>query len=154
MVLEKTLGSSLDCKEIKPVNSKDNQSWMFIGRTDAEAENPILLVTWWEELTHWERLWCWVRLKVEEGDDRGWDGWMVSLTWWHDFEQALGVGDAQGSLVCCSPWGHKESDTTEQMNWKPLSQQTKTTEDLVTPTVDPEHVGFHGMAWHPEETGG
>ena len=60
-----------------------------------------------------------------EGDDRGWDGWMASLTRWHhwldghEFEQALGVGDGQESLVCCSPWGHKESDMNEQLNWTP-----------------------------------
>ena len=58
MVLEKTLESPLDCKEIKPVNPKGNQSWIFIGRTDAEAEAPIILATWCEELTHWKRPWC------------------------------------------------------------------------------------------------
>ena len=55
VVLEKTLESPLDCKEIKPVNPTGNQSWLFIGRTDAEAETPIL---WWEEMTHWKRPWC------------------------------------------------------------------------------------------------
>ena len=70
----------LDCKEIKPVNPKENQSWIFIGRTDAEA--LILVATWYKELTHWERSWCWERLKAGEGDDRGWDGWMTSLTRW------------------------------------------------------------------------
>ena len=80
VVLEKTLESPLDCKEIQPVN-KGNQSWIFIGRTDAEAETP--LATWCEELTHWKRPWCWERLKAGgEGDDRGWDGWMASLTQW------------------------------------------------------------------------
>ena len=58
------------------------------------------------------------RLKAgEEGDDRGWDGCMASLTQWHEFEQAPGVGDGQGSLACCSPWSPKESDRTEQLNW-------------------------------------
>ena len=136
------------------------------------------LATWCEELTHWKRPWCWERLKAgREGDNRGWDGWMVSPTrwtwvwasfrswWWtgkpgvlqstglqtadslektlmlgqeegqekgttedemdgwhhrldgHEFEHASGVGDGQGSLACCSPWGRKESDTTEQLNW-------------------------------------
>ena len=51
-----------------------------------------------------------------EGDDRGWDGWMASLTQGHEFEQAPGVGDGQGSLVCCDSWGHKESDMTERLN--------------------------------------
>ena len=80
LVLEKTLESPLDWKEIKPVHPKGNQSWIFIGRTDAEAETPIL-ATWCEDRTHWKRLWCWERLKAGgEGDDRGWDDWMVSLT--------------------------------------------------------------------------
>ena len=84
VVLEKTLESPLDCKEIQPVDPKGNQSWIFIGRTDAKAETPIL----WppdasKELIHLKRLWCWERLKAGgEGDDRGWDGWMASLTRW------------------------------------------------------------------------
>ena len=83
VVLEKTLGSPLDCKEIKPVNPKGNQSWIFFGRTDAEAEAPILLATCCEELTHWKRSWCWGSLRAGgEGDDRGQDGLMVSLTQW------------------------------------------------------------------------
>ena len=83
VVLEKTLESPLDCKEIKPVNPKGNQSWIFIGRTDVEAEAPILCQTCCKELTHWKRPWYWERLKVGgEGDDRGWDGWMASLTQW------------------------------------------------------------------------
>ena len=80
--LEKALESPLDCKEIQPVHSKGDQSWIFFGRTDAEAETPIL----WppcEELTHWKRPWCWERLKAGgEGDNRGWDGRMASLTQW------------------------------------------------------------------------
>ena len=82
VVLEKTLESPLDCKEIQPVHPKGHQSWVFIGRTDAEAETPIL-ATWCEEPTHLKRPWCWERLKAgREGDDRGWDGWMASLTQW------------------------------------------------------------------------
>ena len=73
--------SPLDCKEIQPVIAKGNQSWIFIGRTDAEAEAPILRPS--EEPTHWKRPWCWERLKAGgEGSDRGWDGWMASLTRW------------------------------------------------------------------------
>ena len=83
VVLEKTLESSLECKEIQPVHSKGNQSWVFIGRTDDEAETPITLATSWEELTHWKRPWCWEGLGAErEGDDRRWDGRMASLTRW------------------------------------------------------------------------
>ena len=82
VVLEKTLESLLHCKEIQPVHLKRNQSWIFTGRTDAEAETQIL-ATWCKELTHWKRPWCWERLKAGgEGDERGWDGWMASLTWW------------------------------------------------------------------------
>ena len=82
-VLGKTLETPLNCKEIQPLHSKGNQSWVFIGRTDAEAEIPNTLATWWEELTHWKRPWCWERLKVGgERDDRGWDGWMASPTQW------------------------------------------------------------------------
>ena len=83
VVLEKTLESPLDCKEIQPVHSKGDQSWVFTGRTDVEAETPITLATWSQELTHWKRPWCWERLKAGgEGDDRGWDGWMASPTHW------------------------------------------------------------------------
>ena len=82
VVLEKTLESPLDCKEIQPVNPKRNQPWILIGRTDAEAEIPILC-DWCEELIHWKRLWSWERLKAGgEGDDREWDGWMASPTQW------------------------------------------------------------------------
>ena len=78
VVLEKTLESPLDCKDIKPVNPKENQSWMFTGRTDAEAEAPIL---WPPDAKSWKRPWCWERLKAGgKGNNRGQDGWMASLT--------------------------------------------------------------------------
>ena len=86
VVLEKTLGSSLDCKEINPFNPKGNQSWIFIGSTDAEAETPILCPP---DVKNWllgkdpGRPWCWERLKAGgERDDRGKDGWMASWTRW------------------------------------------------------------------------
>ena len=79
----KTLESSLDCKEIQPFHPKGNQSCVFIGRTDAEAETPNTLATSCEELTHWKRPWCWEGLGAGgEGNNRGWDGWMASLTRW------------------------------------------------------------------------
>ena len=81
VVLEKILESPLDWKDIQPVHTKGNQFWIFFGRTDAEAEAPIL---WPPDAKNrlWKRLWCWERLKAgREGDDRGWDGWMASLTW-------------------------------------------------------------------------
>ena len=80
VVLEKTLESPFDCKEIQPVYPKGNQSWIFIRRTDAEAETPIL---WPPDVSHWKRPWCWERSKAGgEGNDRGWDGWMASPTQW------------------------------------------------------------------------
>ena len=79
VVLDKTLESPLDCKEIQPVHPKGNLSWIFIRRTDAEAETPNTLATRCKEQTHWKR--CWERLKAGgEGDNRGWDGWMASPT--------------------------------------------------------------------------
>ena len=81
VVLEKTLESPLDTKETQPVHPKENQSWIFIGKTDSEAETPNTLAIWWEGLTHGKRPWCWKRLKVGgEGDNRGWDAWMASPT--------------------------------------------------------------------------
>ena len=83
MVLEKTLESPLDCKEIQPVHPKGDQFWVFTGRTDAEAETLNTLASWCKELTHWKRPWCWEGLGAGgEGDNRGWDGWMASLTRW------------------------------------------------------------------------
>ena len=89
-VLEKTLESPLDCKEIQPVHPKGDQSWAFIGRTDIEAETNTL-ANWCGELTHLKRPWCWERLRAGvEGDDRGWGGWMASptqRTWvWVNFQ--------------------------------------------------------------------
>ena len=118
IVLEKTLESLLDCKKIQPVHLKGNQSWIFIGRTDAEAETPM---PWPPEA---------VNQLIRKGSDAGKDwrqeekgttedkmvGWHHRFNG-HEFEWALGVGDGQGSLACCSPWGCKESDTTERLNW-------------------------------------
>ena len=81
VVLEKTLECPLDYKEIQPVHSEGDQPWGFFGRNDAEAETPVLWPS--QVLTHWKRLWCWKGLGAGgEGDDRGWDGWMASLTRW------------------------------------------------------------------------
>ena len=81
MMLERTLESPLDCKEIQPGHPKGDQSCVFIGRTVVEAEIPILRPPLCEELTRWKRPWCWERLRAGgEGDDRGWDGWLASLT--------------------------------------------------------------------------
>ena len=116
VVLEKTLESPLDCKEIQPVHPKGNQSWIFVGRTDAEADAPILLSP---DAKNWligkdldaGKDWKQEEKGMTEDEMFGWHHQLDG----HEFEQAPGVGDGQGSLVCCSPWGHKESDTTD--NW-------------------------------------
>ena len=106
VLLEKTLESPLDCKEIQPVDPKGNQSWIFIGRTDAEAETPVL---WPPDAKNW---------LIGKDPDAGKD-WSLEekgmtedemVGWYHrlsgnEFEQTPGVGDGHGSLVCCSPWG-------------------------------------------------
>ena len=111
--------SPLYCKEIQPVHPKGNHSWVFIGRTDVEAEIPILWPP--DELTHWKRPWCYEILRAGgEGDDRGWDGWMASSINGHGFAWTPGVGDGQGGLACCSLCSRKELDTTEWLNWTEL----------------------------------
>ena len=109
----------MNCKEIKPVNPKGNQCWIFIGRTDAEAA-----ILWmWSIATPDAKNWLigkdpdaekdWRQEKgMTEDEMVGWHHWLDGL----EFEQALGVGDGQGGLACCGPWGHKELDTTEQLN--------------------------------------
>jgi len=110
VVLEKTLESPLDCKEIKPVNPKGNQSWIFIGRTDAEAKAPIL---WPPDAKSWltgkdpDTGKDWGQEKETTKDEMV--GWYHRLNG-HEFEQTPGDGEGQGSLAYCSPWGRKESD--------------------------------------------
>ena len=120
MVLEKTLESLLDCKEIQPVCPKD-QSWVFIGRTNVEAETPIF---WPPDVKN-----CLIWKYPDAGRDWGQEekgttkdemvGWHHRLSG-HGFGWTPGVGDGQGGLVCCSSWGRKESDTTEWLNWTEL----------------------------------
>ena len=117
VVLEKTLESPLDYKEIKPFTSKGNQFWIFIGRTDAEAETPVL---WPSDGRNW--------LIVKDPDaGQDWRQEEKGMTedemvgWHHQFNghelgQTPGDGDGQGSLVCCSPWGCEELDTTWWLN--------------------------------------
>ena len=121
VVLEKTLESPWDCKETQPVTPKGNQSWIFIGRTDAEAETPIL---WPPDVKN--RLirkhpnagqeWRQGEKGMTEDKMVGWHHWFNG----HEFKQAEGDGKEQESLVCCSPCGHKKSDTTEWLNDKSL----------------------------------
>ena len=129
VVLEKTLESPLDCKEIQPIHPKRNQSWMFTGRIDAKAETLTILATRCKELTHWKRPWWWERLRVGgERDDRGWDGWMASptqWTWvWVDFGSWWWTG-RPGMLwfMVLQRVGH---DWVTEPNWKANSLQTAT----------------------------
>ena len=117
VVFENILESPLDCKEIKAVNPKGNQFWIFIGRTDAEAKTPRL---WPPDAKDWlirkdpdtGKNWRHKNKGMTEDKMVGWHHWLSG----HVFEQALGDGDGQGELVCCSPWSGKESDTTEQLH--------------------------------------
>ena len=118
VVLEKTLESPLDCKEIQPVHSKGDQSWVFFGRNDAMAETPVL---WPPHAKSWL-----IGKDSDAGRDWGQEeeGTMEDkMAGWHHqldgrgFGWTLGVGDEQGGLACCNSWGRKELDTTERLNW-------------------------------------
>ena len=118
VVLEKTLEGPLDCKEIQPVHSKGDQSWVFSGRNDAKTETPVL---WPPHAKSWltgkdsdvGKDWGQEEKETTEDEMAGWhhplDG--------REFGWTSGVGDGQGGLACCNSWGHKESDTTEWLNW-------------------------------------
>ena len=117
VVLDKTLESPLDCKEIQPVCPKGHQPWKFIGKTEAEAETPIV---WPPDVKNWligkdpDAGKDWKQEKGTTEDEMvGWHHWLDG----HEFEQSPGVDDGQGSMACCSPWGRKESDTTEWLNY-------------------------------------
>ena len=117
-VVLKTLESPLDCMEIKPVHRKGNQSWIFIGRTDAEAEAPIL---WPPDAKNWligkdldaGKDWRQEEKGTTEDEMAGWHHRLSG----HESEQILGNSERQGNLACYSPWGRKESDSTEWLNW-------------------------------------
>ena len=119
VVLEETLECPLDCK-IKPVSLKGNQPCLFIGRTDAEGETPIL---WPPDAKNWltgkdpyaGKDWRREEKGMTEDEMAGWHHWLG-----HEFEQAPAVGDGQGGLACCISWGCKELDTTEWLNWTEL----------------------------------
>ena len=118
VALEKTLESPLDCKEFQSVHPKGDQSWVFIGRTDAEAETLIL----WPP---YAKTWL-IEKDLVAGKDWGQEetgmtedemvGWYHRLDW-HGFGWTPGIGDGQGGLAYCGSWGHKESDTAEWLNW-------------------------------------
>ena len=126
VVLEKTLESPLDCKEIQPVHPKGNQSWVFIGRTDVEAEAPVL---WPPDMKSW-LIWKdpdagkdWGREEKGTTEDEM-VGWHHQLNG-HEFEKSPEVGDGQRGLACCSPWGCKESDMTERLNLTEMNMRSR-----------------------------
>ena len=139
VVLEKTLESSLDCKEIKPVHPKGNQSRTFIGRTDAEAEALIL---WPPNVKSWligkkkknpnvGKDWRQEEKGMTEDEMVGWHHWLNG----HEFEQAPGGGEGQGGLGCCTPRGHKELDMTEWLNKQQLHWAWKDEKNPSKPAV-------------------
>ena len=122
VVLEKTLESPLDCKEIQPVHSEGDQSWVFFGGNDAKAETPVL---WPPHVKSWPigkdsdagRDWGQEEKGTTEDEMAGWHHWLDG----HEFEGTLGVGDGQGGLACCKSQGCKESDATERLNWTAIT---------------------------------
>ena len=148
VVLEKTLESPLDCKEIQPVHPKGDQSWMFIGRTEVEAETPIV---WPPDEKSWligkdpdaGKDWGQEEKGTAEDEMVGWHHWPN----WLEFEQGLGVGDGQGSLACCSPWGLKESDMTELLNWTELKEKDLSVLPLPPSEALLQTQDFRNKAW-------
>ena len=124
VVLEKTLGSPLDCKEMQPVHSED-QPWNFFGRNDAKAETPVL---WPPHVKSWligkdsdaGSDWGQEEKGTTENEMAGWHHWLDG----HESEWTLGDGDGQGGLACCDSCGLKESDMTERLNWTELKERT------------------------------
>ena len=118
VVLEKTLESPLDCKEMQPVHSEGDQPWDFFGRNDAKAETPVL---WPPHVKSWQigkdsdagRDWGQEEKGMTESEMAGWHRWLDG----RESEWTPGVGDRQGGLACCDSWGRKELDTTERLIW-------------------------------------
>ena len=143
MVLEKTLESPLDCKKIQPVHPKVNQSWLFIGRTDAEAEGPIL---WPPDMKNWligkdldaGKDWRQEEKGTTEDEMVGWHHWLNG----HEFEQPPGVGDGLGSLEGCSLWDRKELYVTEKLNWTFMNIKNRRQDFFFVKSV------FDSYLWH------
>ena len=133
VVLEKTFESPLDCKEIQQVHSAEDQLWDFFGRIDAKAETPVL---WPPHAKSWligedsdaQRDWGQEEKGTTEDEMAGWHHWLDG----RESERTPGVGDGQGGLACCDSWGHKESDTTERVNWTELRWPSTHAHLLVT----------------------
>ena len=127
MVLEKTLESPLDCKEVQPVHSKGDKPWVFFGRNDAKAETPVL---WPPHVKSWligkdsdaGRDWRQEEKGTTKDEMAGWHHRLDGL----ESEWTPGVGDGQGGLVCCNSWGRKELDTTERLNLTEVKNMWRT----------------------------
>ena len=146
VVLKKALESPLDCKEIQPVHPKGDQSWIFFGRNDADT-----VILWPPDVKN--RLtgkdpdsgkdWRWEEKGTTENEMVGWHHQWGG----HEFEQALGVGDGQGSLMCYSPWGHKESDATERLNRTELNLTDVIPSQIFSPRTVISISTKHGRYW-------
>ena len=150
VVLEKTLESPLDCKEIQPVHSEGDQPWDFFGRNDAKTEIPVL---WPPHVKSWligkdsdaGRDWGQEEKAMTEDEMAGWHHWLDGC----ESQWTPGVGDGQGGLACCDSWGRKESDTTEQLNWTELvvsllySTSLKLKTNLFTESITLSCIGKH-----------
>ena len=138
--LEKTLEIPLDCKEIQPVHLKGDQSWVFIGRAETKAEALKL----WPPDENWliwkdsdaGKDWRWEEKGTTENETVGWHHWFDG----HEFEWAPGVGDGQGSLACCNPWGSKEFNTTEWLSWTDNTNAKKLVLKLHKNFMCPKHL--------------
>ena len=147
LVLEKIPKSPLDCKEIQPVHSKGDQSWVFFGRNDANTETPVL---WPPHAKSWL-----IGKDSDAGRDWGQEEKETTkdeMAGWHhrldgrESEWTPGVGDGQGGLAYCDSWGRKESDTTERLNWTELSVTQADSIDL----IDPRNSSFAEGHFEPE----
>ena len=137
VVLEKTLESPVDCKEIQPVHPKADESWLFTERTDVEAETPIF---WPPDVKSWliwkdsdaGKDWGQEEKGTTEDERVGWH----HRPGGHGFGWNTGVGDGQGGLECCDSWGCRELDTTEQLNWTELKRKVESTLMSITWLID------------------
>ena len=143
VVLEKTLESPLDCKEIQPVHSKGDQPWNFFGRNDAKAETPVLRPPYAKSWLIGKdsdagRDWGQEEKGTTEDEMAGWHHWLDG----RELEWTLGVGDGQGGLACCNSWGRKESDTAERLNWTQsnLQIQCNSYQDAMTFLTELEQI--------------
>ena len=148
VVLEKTLESPLDCKEIKPVNTKGNQSWLFTGRTDVEAETPILWPPHAKSWLIWKdpdagKDWRQEEKGMTEDEMVGWYHQLNG----HGFGWTLGVGDGQGGMPCCGSWGHRESDWATELNWTELIYSCMCGSPCLVPMDHTHHDTWWAQGW-------